>query len=39
MKKMNAKGLKVFHLLFVMIWLVGIISMWVLSLLTPVSGG
>lgn len=42
MKKLNAKGmkvLKVFHLLFVMIWLVGIISMWVLSLLTPASGG
>lgn len=41
MRKLNAKGMKVlkcFHLLFVMIWLVGIVSMWALSLLVPASG-
>lgn len=39
--KLNSKDikiLKVLHLLFVMIWIVGILGMWVLSLLTPDSG-
>ena len=41
MKKLGAKGmktLKVFHLLFVMVWLVGVLSMWVLNLQTPENG-
>lgn len=39
--KLNSKGikiLKVLHLLFAMAWIVGILGMWVLSLLSPRSG-
>jgi len=41
MKKLGAKGMKVLktsHLLFVMIWLVGVIAMGVVNLITPHSG-
>lgn len=41
MKKLKAKGmknLKILHLLFVMIWVVGVIAMTILYLLAPQSG-
>lgn len=41
MKKLTAKGmkvLKIFHLLFIMIWTVGVVTMTILCLLTPQSG-
>lgn len=38
LKTREMKVLKILHLLFVMIWIVGILSMWVLSFLSPKSG-
>ncbi|MCC8173868.1 MAG: hypothetical protein LIO65_05680 [Odoribacter sp.] len=41
MKKLNAKGMKVLkicHLLFVMMWVVGVIAMGVVGLIRPESG-
>lgn len=41
MKKLKAKGmkiLKIFHLIFVMIWVVGVIAMTILRIITPQSG-
>jgi len=41
MKKLSTKGVKIlktFHLLFVMIWVVGVIAMAVINLINPQSG-
>jgi len=41
MKKLKAKGmkiLKIFHLILIMIWVVGVIAMAILSMVTPQSG-
>lgn len=41
MKKLTPKGikiLKIFHLIFIMIWAMGVVTMTILCLLTPQSG-